>query len=215
MKRAELKKAVDTVDELNSDYQSTCANKNRLEAEYADCKKKLVIAKQLISNLGGEKGRWEDLAKSLSSFYVNLSGDVLIGAGMIAYLGAFTSAYRNEISAEWVKRCLQHKIPSSESFSLQRVLGNPVKIRSWNINGLPSDNFSVENAIIIEHARRWSLCIDPQNQANKWIKRSYAGSNLSIVKLSDSDYLRTIEISIQFGSVVLLENVGEELDPSL
>lgn len=206
---------MDTVDELNRDYQATCANKNRLEAEYADCKKKLMIAKQLISNLGGEKGRWDELAKKLAVFYTNLSGDVLISAGMIAYLGAFTSAYRNEISAEWVAKCLHHKIPSSESFSLQRVLGNPVKIRSWNINGLPSDSFSVENAIIIDNARRWPLCIDPQNQANKWIKKSYANSNLSVVKLSDSDYLRTIEISIQFGSIVVLENVGEELDPGL
>jgi dynein heavy chain len=77
---------------------ATCANKNRLEAEYTDCQKKLVRAKQLISNLGGEKGRWDDLAKKLSVFYVNLSGDVLVSAGMIAYLGAFTSAYRQEIS---------------------------------------------------------------------------------------------------------------------
>lgn len=146
---------------------------------------------------------------------MNLTGDVLISAGMIAYLGAFTSAYRNEICSDWVVKCLSHKIPSSESYSLQRILGKPVKIRNWIINGLPSDNFSIENAIIIEYSRRWPLCIDPQNQANRWIKRSYASSNLSVVKLTDSDFLRTIEISIQFGSIVVLENVGEELDPGL
>lgn len=53
------------------------------------------------------------------------------------------------------------------------------------------------------------MCIDPQGQANKWIKKTYAGNNLSICKLSDSDFLRTIEIAVQFGSVVVLENVGE------
>ena len=36
-----------------------------------------------------------------------------------------------------------------------------------------------------------------------------------VVKLSDSDYIRTLENSIQFGTPVLIENVGEELDPSL
>jgi dynein heavy chain len=41
------------------------------------------------------------------------------------------------------------EIPSSELFSLVTVLGDPVKIRAWNIDGLPSDNFSVENGIII------------------------------------------------------------------
>lgn len=38
---------------------------------------------------------------------------------------------------------------------------------------------------------------------------------LFIVKLSDSDILRTLENAIQFGKPVLLENVYEELDPSL
>ena len=35
------------------------------------------------------------------------------------------------------------------------------------------------------------------------------------MKLSDADYMRTLENSIQFGTPVLIENVGEELDPSL
>lgn len=95
------------------------------------------------------------------------------------------------------------------------MLGDPVKVRAWNIDGLPSDSFSVENAIIIFKSRRWPLCIDPQGQANKWIKKMESTRSLNIIKLTDSDYLRTLENSIQFGKPVLLENVGEDLDPSL
>lgn len=40
-------------------------------------------------------------------------------------------------------------------------------------------------------------------------------NNLSVIKLSDPNYARTLENSIQFGTPVLLENVGEELDPLL
>jgi dynein heavy chain, axonemal len=36
-----------------------------------------------------------------------------------------------------------------------------------------------------------------------------------VIKLTDGDFLRTLENAIQFGQPVLLENVGEELDPSL
>lgn len=115
----------------------------------------------MIENLGGEKGRWGELAEVLKKFYVTLTGDVLVASGMIAYLGAFTSAYRSEISKEWVEKCLSMHIPSSTTFSLTQVLGDPVKVRAWNIDGLPSDAFSVENAIIIFKARRWPLCIDP------------------------------------------------------
>jgi len=37
--------------------------------------------------------------------------------------------YRNEISADWVKKCLNLDIPSSPTFELDKILGNPVKIR--------------------------------------------------------------------------------------
>lgn len=47
------------------------------------------------------------------------------------------------------------------------TLGNPVLVRQWNIDGLPTDGFSVDNGIIVFNARRWPLMIDPQGQANK------------------------------------------------
>lgn len=57
--------------------------------------------------------------------------------------------------------------------------------------------------------------IDPQGQASKWVKNFEKENNLSVIKLSDKDYMRTLENCIQFGTPLLLENVGEELDPSL
>ena len=40
-------------------------------------------------------------------------------------------------------------------------------------------------------------------------------NNLHVVKLTDSDFVRTLENCIQFGTPVLMENIGEELDPIL
>lgn len=45
--------------------------------------------------------------------------------------------------------CKTKKIPFSPDFSVEKVLGDPVLIRDWNINGLPADNLSVENGIIV------------------------------------------------------------------
>ncbi|TFJ95877.1 protein kinase [Platysternon megacephalum] len=62
---------------------------------------------------------------------------------------------------------------------------------------------------------RWPLMIDPQCQASKWIKNMEAAKGLKIIDLQMGDYLRVLERAVQFGSPVLLQNVQEELDPSL
>ena len=44
--------------------------------------------------------------------------------------------------------------------------------------------------------------IDPQGQANKWVKNMEKKQNLHVVKLTDADYIRTLENCIQFGTPV-------------
>lgn len=46
-------------------------------------------------------------------------------------------------------------IPCSEEFQLSQILGEAIKIRAWNIAGLPTDNFSIDNGVIVDNARRW------------------------------------------------------------
>lgn len=62
-------------------------------------------------------------------------------------------------------------------------LSDPVKVQEWLIAGLPNDAFSIENGIMIANARRWPLAIDPQGQANKWIKNMEKAHNLQVCLL--------------------------------
>ncbi|CEM36965.1 unnamed protein product, partial [Vitrella brassicaformis CCMP3155] len=215
IKRAQLKEVEDKLAGLNAELKNKEDEKNTLEAQVEDCKAKLIRAEQLIESLGGEKARWTEKAESLTIAYTNLTGDIMIASGIIAYLGAFTPGFRNDGIAEWVKTCKDLDIPGTATFSLTNCLGEPVKIRAWTMRGLPNDNFSIENGIIMDKSRRWPLCIDPQGQANKWIKKMEQPNKLVVAKLSDSDYLRRLEGSIQFGTPVLIENIAEELDPAL
>ena len=100
---------------------------------------------------------------------------------------------------------------------MSKFLGQPVKIQSWVLAGLPKDDTSIENGIIIDKSRRWPLMIDPQNQANKYIKNMGRDQpeTIEVLKTTDPGLMKTIELSIQFGRWVLVENVGESLDPSL
>ncbi|XP_037539995.1 dynein heavy chain 12, axonemal [Nematolebias whitei] len=214
-KRDELKEVEDRLAALQTTFEEKTEEKAQLEFQVDLCGKKLERAEKLIGGLGGEKSRWSKAADDLQNTYDNLTGDVLISAGVIAYLGAFTAGFRQSCTKLWTSLCQSKNIPSSDDFSLSKTLGDPIKIRAWNIAGLPSDSFSIDNGVLVSNSRRWPLMIDPQGQANKWVKNSEKDNNLSVVKLTDADYIRTLENCIQFGTPLLLENVGEELDPSL
>ncbi|KAF4799422.1 Dynein heavy chain 7, axonemal [Turdus rufiventris] len=214
-KRGELAAVEGRLAALEKTFAEKTEEKARLEFQVDLCAKKLERAEKLIGGLGGEKTRWNQAACDLQEEYDNLTGDTLISAGVIAYLGAFTAGFRQECTKDWSKLCEEKEIPCSESFSLSKNLGDPVKIRAWNIAGLPTDVFSIDNGVIVDNSRRWPLMIDPQGQANKWIKNFEKDNRLNVIKISDTDYMRTVENCIQFGTPLLLENVGEELDPSL
>ncbi|XP_017857964.1 PREDICTED: dynein heavy chain 7, axonemal [Drosophila arizonae] len=186
-----------------------------LLAEHEACTKKLQRAQELISGLGGERTRWSETARVLQASFKSVTGDVLISSGVVAYLGPFTIDFRVTQIRKWVAKCLDYGVTCSADFQLAVVLGEPVEIRFWNICGLPTDAFSVESAIMMKNARRWPLMIDPQGQANKWIKNYEKNNKLCVIRLNQADYTRVLENAIQFGLPVLLENIGEELDPIL
>ncbi|CAJ0967663.1 unnamed protein product [Ranitomeya imitator] len=148
-KQAALKEVQDKLTKLEEKLEENKQRKADLENQVDLCSKKLDRAEQLIGGLGGEKTRWSQTAIELGALYINLTGDILISSGIVAYQGAFTSSYRQMQTKDWSLLCKQRNIPSSEDYSLTSSLGEPVKIRAWNIAGLPSDSFSVDNGIII------------------------------------------------------------------
>ena len=153
-KEAELKACVDRLDEVQREEK-----KLRDEKDNAEAKKEL--AELLINSLKGERESWEKSLVKGKADSVTIEGDILICSGILAYLGVFTADYREDCVAEWVKMLKEYQIQSTENVNLNDVLGQQVKIVQWTSNGLPSDAFSVENAIMMDYSERWSLCIDP------------------------------------------------------
>ncbi|MCJ8744212.1 hypothetical protein PDJAM_G00116030 [Pangasius djambal] len=215
----EAKEKLEAVEEgiaaLQAKYQECLAKRDELDSKCQLCESRLIRADQLIGGLADEKVRWGETVQHLDYLVDNVAGDVLLAAGYIAYLGPFTGEYRAVMFEEWLRGFKEQQVPHTSEPSLINTLGDKVKIRSWQIAGLPKDNLSVENGVISQYSQRWSLFIDPQGQANKWIKTMERDNGLDVMKLSDRDFLRSLENAIRFGKPCLLENVGEELDPAL
>lgn len=216
-KRATLKAVNDKIAKLEADFKMMIQKEKDLNQEIADCKKKLERAEKLITGLEGEKIRWIETVKHLGATKDCLVGDCLIAAGMVSYSGPFTMDYRHELEKMWNDNVDRLKIIKTPHIKMSKVLGDEVTIRIWNVAGLPNDDLSVENGIIMFKSRRWPLMIDPQTQAKKFIKNlgKDRAQPLEAFKPSEPNILRGLELAIQFGRWILLENVGEELDPAL
>ena len=177
---------------LEAQYNEAVSKSDQLAADKELTANRLVRAEKLVGGLGKEGVRWKATADALDEDKTNLVGNVLLACGALAYVGPFTNAYRLKLSASWIQTARGFGIPTAEKYSLQNTLAEPVVVREWGLQGLPSDDFSVENGLLVNKSKRWPLCIDPQSQANKWIKNMERSNNLTIVKLTDNNFLRTI-----------------------
>lgn len=211
----QLREVQQKLQELDEKYQEAMHKKEHYSNEVERVEAQMNRAQKLLGGLGGERTRWEETVEQLSNDLVNVVGDVVVASGVVAYSGPFTPAYRSELANLWMEKLSELQIPHTHNTSLSKILADPVKVREWNLAGLPADTQSVENGIIVDKARRWPLMVDPQEQANKWIKQMEKENNLKVVKQNDAQYIRTISNAIRFGQPVLMENVGEDLDPTL
>ena len=66
------------------------SKKEQLENNCRLCEERIDRADKLIGGLADEKVRWSETVDKLTGVIKNVVGDVLISAGFVAYLGAFT-----------------------------------------------------------------------------------------------------------------------------
>ncbi|KAJ8737207.1 hypothetical protein PYW07_000478 [Mythimna separata] len=189
--------------------------RKKLQADVDLAAARLSRAGKLTQALADEQTRWEDSVKAASKALYCTTGDIIIASGCIAYFGAFPAAYRRELVAKWIAECKKLEIPASSTFNLIEVMADSYTIRTWNSQGLPRDSVSTENGILVTRAGRWPLTIDPQEQANRWIRNMEKESGLMITKLNDPNYLRVLENCIRLGWPMLIEDLGETLEATL
>lgn len=72
--------------------------------------------------------------------------------------------YRKTLVSGWMADVDAQNLPSTEGFSFTGFLAKPTDVRAWNIQGLPKDDFSTENGVMVSRGSRWPLMIDPQGQ---------------------------------------------------
>uniref|UniRef100_A0A8C8ED16 Dynein axonemal heavy chain 5 n=1 Tax=Otus sunia TaxID=257818 RepID=A0A8C8ED16_9STRI len=203
------------LDQVQAMYDSAMKEKQALLDDAEACRRKMNNATALIEGLGGEKLRWTASSKNFQSQIINLVGNVLLATGFLSYSGPFNQEYRNLLLQLWKKEMDNNKIPYSNDLNLTGMLVDNATVGEWNLQGLPNDDLSIQNGIIVTKASRYPLLIDPQGQGKIWIKNKEKNNGLQVTSMNHKFFRSHIEDCMSLGRPLLIEDVGEELDPAL
>ena len=203
------------LDIVQAEFDAVMKKKKELQDDAETCQRKMTAATALISGLGGEKVRWTQQSKLFAEQIKNLVGDVLIMCAFMSYSGPFNAGFRTKLLASWTGYCETKSIPKTKTLNIITELVDAVTAGEWALQGLPVDDLSLENGIITTKATRYPLMIDPQEQGKSWIREREAANNLIVTSLEHKYFRQHLEDCLGNGRPMLIEDVGDVLDPCL
>ncbi|KAJ9592733.1 hypothetical protein L9F63_015613, partial [Diploptera punctata] len=142
-----------------------------------------------------------------------LVGDVVLATGFLSYCGPYNQEFRSGLICSWMSNLKSREIPFTHDLNITNMLVDSGMVSEWTLQGLPSDELSVQNALIVTKSSSYPLLIDPQTQGKMWIKNKESNNELQITSLNHKYFRTHLEDSLSLGRPLLIEDVGEELDP--
>ena len=62
------------------------------------------------------------------------------------------------------------------------------------LQGLPTDDLSVQNGIMVTRATRYPVLVDPQGQGRTWIMHREEANQLKVTQLNDKLFRNHLEV---------------------
>eukprot|EP01054_Gregarina_sp_Poly1_P003174 Gregarina_sp_Poly_1__3173@NODE_18_length_21885_cov_39_980383_g16_i0_p1_GENE_NODE_18_length_21885_cov_39_980383_g16_i0NODE_18_length_21885_cov_39_980383_g16_i0_p1_ORF_typecomplete_len4767_score865_14AAA_6/PF12774_7/1_5e149AAA_6/PF12774_7/8_3e02AAA_6/PF12774_7/9_7DHC_N2/PF08393_13/4_2e02DHC_N2/PF08393_13/9_6e02DHC_N2/PF08393_13/4_6e02DHC_N2/PF08393_13/2_6e02DHC_N2/PF08393_13/1_9e118AAA_8/PF12780_7/2_6e03AAA_8/PF12780_7/5_6e02AAA_8/PF12780_7/7_5AAA_8/PF12780_7/2_2e91DHC_N1/PF08385_12/1_1e85DHC_N1/P len=199
---------------LQREYADLIAAEQQIKREMEGVKKKVVSSKVLLSNLTAEQERWSASCQVSKAALSTEIGDNVLAAAFSTYIGFFEQSEREKLTEEWHHVLEQNQIQFQTGLSMIEYLSKPVERYNWLANGLPSDDLSMENTVILRRFIRYPLIIDPSGQATDFIMSLYSERKIVKTSFSDPGFVKQLESALRFGTALLVQDV-EEMDTIL
>lgn len=193
----ELSRVDDRVAALRKTFEETTTEAAKLKIELEKAEEIMGSAQNLVGKLENEFHRWNRQVGELQKQLDQLPKLALLSAAFVTYLSLKPEDERAEYLKEWTVKL------GVDKFDLRRFLCTESELLTWKAEGLPSDQLSVENSIVILEVLiifiNWGskkmssqflkinksldsvLLIDPSNRASDWLKKHMAKNKLEVI----------------------------------
>lgn len=201
---------------MQAEFDAAMAEKARLEEDAATTRKRMDSANALIAALAGEEARWTAQSAEFAGQIQRLTGDCALAASFVSYLGPFNKEFRELLLArDFTGDLVRAGVPCTTNLAVSSFLCSETERGEWTLQGLPTDDLSVQNGIMVTRATRYPVLVDPQGQGLTWLRKREEANGLRVTSLSDKHFRSVLEDCLSSGKSMLVENIEEDLDPLL
>nr|CCA15174.1 Cytoplasmic dynein 1 heavy chain 1 putative [Albugo laibachii Nc14] len=205
------------IEKFKQEYASLINKAQKISNDMEQVNQKVNRSVALLDSLLHESERWGSSADGFELQMATLTGDTLLSAAFLTYIGFLDFQQRKILTQDWRDILQSFGIRVKDDLSFVDYLSRPQDQLEWQLSELPTDELCYENAIILQRFRRFPLIIDPSGQANRFITQNYARkTNTKIAQTSflDTSFMKVLASAIRFGTALLVHEV-ENIDPVL
>ncbi|XP_029026743.1 cytoplasmic dynein 2 heavy chain 1 isoform X2 [Betta splendens] len=196
------------VNELKEKFQCHTTEAAKLEAEVTKAQDTINAAQQLISQLDGEHTRWNTQMSEIKNELDTLPMRAMLAAAFITYLSAASEDRRRHSLETWMAQS------GLQKFDLRSFLCSESEQLIWKSQGLPSDDLSMENALVILQINALNLrsvacpfLIDPSSRATEWLCTHLKQHRLEVINQQDSNFMTSLELAVRFGKTLIIQEM--------
>ncbi|CAM4781010.1 unnamed protein product [Rotaria magnacalcarata] len=198
----ELRIVDDKVDKYRATFEKTTNEAQRLKIDLEKANEIIEAAQNLVGKLEGEFHRWSAQVNDLDDQLIILPKLCVLSAGFITYLASQSEDKRLDYMNKW-----KQTLSVDEKFDVRKFLSTESEQLGWKSQGLPSDELSMENAMVILRSQLCPFLVDPSSRATDWLKTHLKDKKIEVVNQQDNNFTTQLELAVRFGKTLIVQEV--------
>ena len=189
------------VKDMRNEFEVLTTDAAKLRIEVEKQVETIAAAENLVGKLEGEHKRWATQVQDLTSELEQLPMRALLAAGFITYLSQTPEDMRRNMLDQWMGHV------HVENFNLRQFLSTESTLLLWKGEGLPSDDLSIENALVILEGDLCPFLVDPSQRATEWLCKHLKDQRLEVISQHDANFTTALELAVRFGKTLVIQEM--------